>query len=280
MRSLWFLALACFTSSLWPISAQAGVVRVALLEHAQVRSDSVFLSDLLPTDIPNTLREAATKISFGAAPQNGTSRQISRASIVATLAENGLSPASFVVPEVLTVERSGHQVTREEVYSAIRQALDRNRFAELPSFQLEDLSLDATVFVPDDHPDLEVTQAAFDEFIGRARFRLWTRSAPEVHPFFATARISTQFGSLSPASTPARSAVVSASSESSIAQPYLIESNRFARLQLHSLNANILLQVKALQRGRLGDVIRVRLPGNGKTLLARVIGSQSLNASF
>jgi len=281
MRPLYFLSLVLLVHMLWPGSAQSGTLRIALVEHSQVRSDTIFLSDLLPQNAPEALRDAASKISLGAAPQNGTSREISQASILATLAASGFSPSSFLIPEKLTVERASHQVTREEVYAAIQQALAKNDVSGLPPFQLADLSFDAAVFVPDGRPELEVTQMAFDEFIGRARFRLWTRSAPEVHPFFATAR-----GGLGAAdvssfyAAPRKPAFPAASRESQVAQAYLVETNRLARLHLHSPNANLLLEVKTLQRGRLGDVIRVRLPGNGKTLLATVVGSESLDASF
>jgi len=281
MRRSYFLVLAFFTCLLWPASTKAGVARIALLEHSQVRGDSIFLSDFLPKNAPHTLWHAATKISLGVAPQYGSSRKISRTFIMATMNANGISPVDFVIPEVLTVQHAGHQVTREEVFAAVQQALAKNKSAEWPPFQLEDLSLDAAVFVPDDRPELEVTQITFDEFIGCARFRLWTRSAPEVHPFFATARTSTQSPILSSSLSATNTGVASVALRGSkSAQPILIESNRLARLHLHSANASMLLEVKTLQRGSLGDVIRVRLPGNGKTLLARVDGSGSLEAGF
>jgi flagella basal body P-ring formation protein FlgA len=41
-----------------------------------------------------------------------------------------------------------------------------------------------------------------------------------------------------------------------------------------------MLRVKVLQEGKLGEVVRVRVAGNGHTLLARVAGPDTVEAEF
>jgi hypothetical protein len=261
--------------------ARPGGLRIALLADAEIRGDSIFLANFLPPDASRAVRAAAEKIMLGATPQNGTSRILSRSSVVAAVTENGLSASAFLIPELMTVQRAAHLVTREEVFAAIQRALAGVKIAELPAFGLDDISLNASVLLPDQESQLEVTQITFDEFIGRARFRLWAKSAPGVHPFYATARI--------PSASPgmAVSPLHSLNADflpflpaPQVASPVLVEAGRAARLHLHSPNSSMMLQVKPLQRGRLGQTIRVRMPSNGKTLQARVIGEGFLDATF
>ena len=121
----------------------------------------------------------------------------------------------------------------------------------------------------------------FDEFIGRARFRLWSSSSPQVHPFYVTARLPVKSNAISSLAFQAFGASLKPSIPISVvSSPVLVEPARSARLHLHSAHSNILLEVKPLQRGRLGEVIRVRLPANGKTFRARVLANDELDADY
>ena len=260
--------------------ASAGSLRVALLEWVEVRGDAIFLADLLPKDAPRFLREAAKKISLGPAPQNGASRRLSSSAVLAAVVAHGLQAPEFQIPDNISVHRASHLVTRAEVLAAIRAALAKNKDANLPDLQIEDLSFGA-VLLPNQASHLEVTEISFDEFIGRARFRLWSASAPAIHPFYVTARVPFPPGGhrsfLIPASLGDSTAL---SRASPVASPVLIEAGRTAVLHLHSSNSSLFLEVKSLQRGRLGEVIRVRLPANGKTFRARVLEGGGLDARF
>jgi hypothetical protein len=275
-RTFRSLALLLLLHSVSLISgAHAGTLRIALLDGAEVRGDVILLADLLPKDVPHFLRDIAGKISLGAAPQNGTSRSFSRSIVLAAVLANGLQPSEFQIPDVITVNRTSHLVTRDEAFAAIRKALTNNKDAALLDFQPEDLSFSA-VQLPDQASQLAVTDIAFDEFIGRARFRLSSTSFPAVHPFYVTAQLSRM-----PVAIPsAISAHGSQAGTISPASPVLVEPGRSARLRLHSANATISIEVKPLQRGHLGEIIRVRLPANGKTFRARVLESGDLDADF
>jgi len=126
--------------------------------------------------------------------------------------------------------------------------------------------------VPEGPSALEVTQMTFDESIRRARFRLWPRNAPGTLPFYVTAPIRPE-KSPQPISGSSASAL---SANSAV----LVEPRQLARLHLHSPNSTMLLVVRPLQPGHLNETIRVRLVASGRTLQAKVIGANSLDAAF
>jgi len=256
--------------------ASAGTLHIALLDAVAVNGDVILLADLLPNDVPSFLRQATKKTSLGMAPQTGTSRRLTRLSVLAAVMASGFQPSEFQIPEVMTVQRASHSVTRDEAFVAIRQALAKGNSPALPDFKPQDLSFSA-VQLPDQASQLAVTDVAFDEFIGRARFRLWSSSAPAVHPFYVTAQLSSRLAAVQSASILGHSTGSIATPQPS---PILVQPGRLARLRLHSSNSNIFLQVQPLQPGHLGEIIRVRMPSNGKTLRARVLEGGALDADF
>jgi len=272
--ALAFFALAAAAAS------SAGPLRMLLSAETEVPSDTILLVDLLPKDTPPSWRAAAQKISLGRAPQNGATRNLHRESVLAALLTAGLPSSSFDIPDFIAVRRASRLLTPEDTFAAIQSALANNSALRIPSLYLENIELEAAVRVPIGDPRLLVTQTVFDPFIGRARFRLRSRAFPGILPFYATARI--------PSSLPVQpsefqligSAFQSALANFPASSPVLVEPARLATLHLHSPNANSFLSVKPLQSGRLGDTIRIRIPGNAKTLQARVTAADSLDASF
>jgi hypothetical protein len=273
------LTFSVLLASLAAAAVDAGGLRIALLANTEIQSDSIVLANLLPGTVSRRIREAAQTVALGAAPQNGATRQFTREALTAAISSSGLSPADFIIPESVTIRRGSRLISLAEIYSAIQSSLAKNPVLGIPPFQLRDLSLDADVRVPPGDAGLQVTQITFDQFIGRARFRLWTRSAPGVLPFFVTAKVS----SVVPASPSASKLLTIAARSSSTLDTsalVLVQPSRPARLHLHSSNMDMLLQVLPLQRGRLGEVIRVRLAGTGRTVQARVAGDAYLDATL
>ena len=274
--SIALLLGAAFTSSAGilpaPSLAQAGTLRIALLAHAQVQGDAVLLADFMPPHISSGLRAIAESISLGSAPQIGSTRTFSRATLAAALEDVRLSRESFLVPEFLTARRAGHFLTQQDVFTAIEAALTKNKNVPVPTLRPQDLTLESIIEVPDGPSTLEVTQMTFDESIRRARFRLWPRNASGTLPFYVTAPIKTEKSS-QPISAPSASAL---SAKSAV----LVDPRQLARLHLHSANSTMLLLVRPLQPGHLNETIRVRLVASGRTLQAKVIAANSLDATF
>jgi hypothetical protein len=274
--SIALLLGAAFTSSAGilpaPSLAQAGTLRIALLTHAQVLGDAVLLADFMPAHIPSRLRAIAESISLGSAPQIGSTRTFSRATLAAALEDVRLSRDSFLIPEFLTARRAGHFLTQQDVFTAIEAALTKNKNVPVPTLRPQDLTLESIIEVPEGPSTLEVTQMTFDESIRRARFRLWPRNASGTLPFYVTAPIKTE-KSTQPVSGP-NASVLSAKSA------ILVDPRQLARLHLHSANSTMLLLVRPLQAGHLNETIRVRLVASGRTLQAKVIAANSLDATF
>jgi hypothetical protein len=264
----------CVSAGILPARslAQAGTLRIALLANAQVQGDAVLLADFLPPNVPSRLREAAESISLGSAPQIGSLRRFSRGAVTAALQDRRFSLHSFFVPEFLTARRAGHSLTQEDVFSAIETALIKNKNVPVPTLRPQDLTLESLIEVPEGPSTLEVTQMTFDESIRRARFRLWPRNAPGTLPFYVTAPIRAE---KSP--QPISSSNTSALSANSAV---LVEPRQLARLHLHSPNSTMLLVVRPLQPGHMNETIRVRLVASGRTLQAKVIAANSLDATF
>ena len=274
------LVLVFATLAVLASPVHAGTLRIALLASTEVQSDTILLANLLPVGASRVVRDAAARIPLGASPQNGASRRFTRATLSAAIASSGLSPENFVIPDSVTIRRGGRPISLEEVYAAIQSSLAKNSLPGLASIQQDDIALDTDVRVPPGDAGLVVTQARLDPLLGRARFRLWARSAPGVLPFFATAELARS--TATPSSSPLP---LSLGSRSQIEQldaslQVLVSADRPARLHLHSSNMDMVLLVRPLQKGRLGDVIRVRLVGTGRIMQARVAADGLLDATL
>ena len=272
------LTLSALLASFAASAVAAGGLRIALLSNTEIQGDSIVLANLLPGTVSRRIREVAQTVALGAAPQNGATRQFTREALTVAISSSGLSPADFVIPESVTIRRGGRLLSLEEIYAAIQSSLAKNPVPGIPPFQLRDLTLNTDVVPPGD-AGLQVTQITFDQFIGRARFRLWTRSAPAVLPFFVTARVSSAVP-VSPDASKLLTIAAHSSNTLDTSGLVLVQPGRPARLHLHSSNMDMLLQVLPLQRGRLGEVIRVRLGVTGRTMQALVAGDAYLDATL
>src|SRR6202790_208321 len=280
MRYLRFQILLLFAAFLAGSGARAGGLRITVLANAEVQGATILLANLLPENVSRAWRTAAEAVSLGAAPQNGSVRRFPRDAILAALRRHSLSTSSFLIPAVVTVRRAGRLLTREETLAAIQSALAKTHIAGPSEFRPQDLTLDAALEVPDTDAQLEVTGMVFDEAIGRARFRLQSRTAPGANAFYVTARVSPEASSAASSNAGGFKPWTSTKTFSSGDLPALVDPRQFAHLRLRSPSADILLAVKPLQRGHLGETIRVRLPSSGKTLRARVAGKDFLEAVF
>jgi hypothetical protein len=256
-------------------TAQAGTLRIVLRADAQVQGDAVLLADFFPPRVPSSIRVAAESISLGSSPQIGSARRFSRDAVISALQDARLSLDSFLVPEFLTARRASKFLTQAEVFVAIQSALAKNPSERFPTLRPQDLTLENVIEVPEGQSGLEVTQMSFDESIRRARFRLWPRNAPGTLPFFVTASASI------PADRSRQGTALSTSVPSlHPGSPILVDPRQLAHLHLHSANSSMLIVVRPLQRGRLNETIRVRVTTSGRTLQAKVVAANSLDASF
>ena len=124
-----------------------------------------------------------------------------------------------------------------------------------------------------------------DRGLRRARFLLWPSRSPKVLPFFVTVQFAGEMppGPLRPAMEFGRIAQHSAMTTAAARPPkqeILVAAGESATLTLHSDTLRIFVDVVSLERGTLGQQIRVRMPETGKIFNAQVDGRRHLEVKF
>jgi hypothetical protein len=278
MRTLRNSILLLFAGAFLSGHVSAGPLRIALLSDTSIQSDTILLAHLLPPNVPLEIRQRAEHLTFGYAPELGSARTLSRTAIDASLRAGGFVPAEFIVPETVIVRRTSRLLNREEVARAMQAALSSSGKTAPFAVRSEAVELQAAISAPSGDARLAVTEMCFDKQTGRMRFRLRPAASLKTPQFYAwyspeedwSPRLSPRLpGALShsPAGAPNAAAT-------------LVEPRRLARLYLHSANMSTVLLVRPLQSGQNGETVRVRIPVNGRTLLARVVGVDLVDAGF
>ena len=269
-------ALVLFTTLLLPFATvHAGPLRIALMADTTIQSDTILLSHLLPPLAPLDIRQRAENVVLGTAPEIGNLRALSREFLEASLQDADFQPESFELPEVAIVRREGRRIAKEDVLPILQNYLDARSGGVPVKINLDEISLQASISVPQGATRLRVSEFAFDNLLGCARFRISSSSNPKAPPFYACL-------SMPHASPPGVADRRHTSRDSSRAPnaPRPVESRRLAVLYMHSENSSAMLTVRPLQSGSVGETIRVRVPANGHTLLACVTGLDRLEAVF
>jgi hypothetical protein len=274
--------------------------RFTLLGEVDVQADSIFLSDLLPPQVPPELRRPAQSILIGTAPQPGNTRVLEGVKIASMLGTD--ISREIGIPNEIVVHRTGRRLTREEVVAVIRTALGRNGFPGA-DLQPDDLRVFPSVMVSSADAPLEVRRVDFDDVLNEARFLMAQRGSL---PFLVTARLRDRVpadagsqksapgvGVNSSESANARledllgrhalrqAAQGTSLSDAQRGSATLVEPGKPATLHLSSSGAmQMLLDVIPLERGTLNQTVRVKLPGTGKILHGRVTGARRLEATF
>jgi hypothetical protein len=282
----WLLFL--FASLLpYAAGARATTPEWALLAEARVTGESIYLSDLLPAGISPELREAAGKISLGAAPPPGGTLTL-EGSRIARLLPAATRDEILIPPQVL-VHRSSRPLSREEVVTAIRAALRYNKLPGGADLDSENVHFPAATMVSAVDAQLKVRRADFDAALNQARFLLVSAADRRALPFLVTVeRPSAPRGDVSEGVR--NSPGVTGNLESPFrdtrlatvasGEPSLVEPRRLAKLHVFSGNMQMFLEVVPLEKGALHDLVRVKLPGNGQILRGRVVAPGQLEAQF
>jgi len=265
-----------FSVLFFPLArVHAGPRRIALLADTTIQSDTIFLSHLLPAVAPSEIRHRAENVVLGTAPEIGNLRALSREFLEASLQEADFQPESFELPEVAIVRREGRRIAKEDVLPVLQNYLDARSGGVPVKISLDEISLQASISVPQGATRLNVSEFAFDNLLGCARFRISSSSNPKAPPFYAWLSMPRAFH---PGVTDRSHTSRDTSRAPNAPRP--VESRRLAVLYIHSENSSAMLSVRPLQGGSIGETIRVRVPANGHTLLARVTGLDRLETAF
>jgi flagellar basal body P-ring formation chaperone FlgA len=262
------------------------VPRIELLHEVAVSSATVSLSDLLPKGAAEPLRAQSKLISLGAAPQPGTARLIERASILAGIGANRDLLDDIAVPEEVAVTAGARSVTREEVFTAIQSTLREMRFAPANKLSAEDVLFQSQILVREGDAGLEVLRSEFDPGMKCARFLLWPSRDPKVLPFYAAVALPEGFASAGGSRNVAKQvpllrAFPALAQTASEARPAtLVSPGENATLVLRTGLLSMIADVVPLERGSLGQQVRVRVADTGKIFRATVDGRAHLQVKF
>jgi hypothetical protein len=262
----------------------ARVPRIELLREVSLAGSYLLLSDLLPQNVPGQLRALAAEVSLGAAPQPGNIRTLERDGLLKQISANPEILSAITVPERIVVSRKARPITVSEVLGAIRKALERSGVRAAETLHPEDVLLQSQVFVNPGDAGLQVMRMDLDGGLRRAKFLLWPSLDPSVLPFFVTARLDGDLSSApvhgaqhGPASIKAD---IPPTPKKSAPQEILVAPGARATLLLRSATLQMLADVAPLERGTLGQQVRVRVLDTGKIFNARVDGRAHLEVKF
>jgi hypothetical protein len=186
--------------------------------------------------------------------------------------------AAWLLPLFLLPQcAAAGNASKKEVLAAIQTAMASRGYAFPNGACSSELELNVTI--PDGSgPGLVVASMKFDSGLGQARFLLRLRGNRKTPPFYAWCT----FAGTGGAGTIARKSgeAVSAGNEESALGPVLVDVHRTANLYLHSEHSATMVRVRVLQNGHKDERVRVRLPLHEKTVEARVVGPDAVEATF
>jgi Chaperone for flagella basal body P-ring formation len=299
IRSIFAISLLLVSGSLASGMHPLSVLRSSFVAHA----DSVLLSDLLPAQVPESLRSAAEKIVVADSPPPGAHRTLDRPEIERALRDAPDLRQSLEIPPAIDITRWSRPLSKAEVFAAVRDAFVSNQIPGAESLSPGSLALSAAISVTEDAPKLRVTRIESSRDGSVTRVRLWTSSEPRTPPFWVTlapasdrpaARAGTDSLTNAPSSCPEiRSQSVAAPGAlreikipNQPSRPFSLDSSVLVKvgvpiqLILQGRGMRIATPAVPLDPGRQNQKIRVRASTSGKVLVGTVTSSQTVEVQY
>jgi hypothetical protein len=278
------ISVAACMCSVTPSRAMR-VPRIELMSVVRVSGARLLLSDLLPASAVGDLRAQAAEISLGASPQPGTTRVLERAHVLENIGGSEDVAGRITVPERIVVSREFRLITVQEVLAAIQAAAGSGGVPAGAHLRPEDVQLQAQILVAPGDAGLLVLRSEFDAGLKLARFLLWPSKDPRVLPFFATA----QLAGIPPADFVRRAEPSRGTTSGAVSSPapltpahaeFLVSAGQDATLLVESGALRFTADVIPLERGTMGQRVRVRVVDTGKMFSAQVDGRAHLQLNF
>jgi hypothetical protein len=240
--------------------------------------DSVTLADLLPSDLPESLRLRAEKIAVTNAPLSGARRTLSRTEIERALNRVPGLQQLVEVPASVEVTRWSRPLTCDEVFAAIQEALRSSKAPLVELSSPRSLVFTSPISVTEDAPKLKVTRIEPAREASVARIRLSLVSEPRIPPFWVTLAPKNSRDLVNPRTTVASVAAVD--SPGPRERPVLVKASRPAQLVLQGSGLRIVATAIPLDFGRQGQKVRVRASLTGKILVGTVTADQTVEVHY
>ena len=250
----------------------------------EVDTPDLNLSDLLPEDTVDTLRDLARTVDLGRAPQIGYQRTLTRRFIENQIRGIGDLTGVLDVPPSVVVRRRGYEVNASDVQPSVVAALESSGCAGLLPLTAGEMSLRTTVFYSEPEPDFEVMGVDRDALRSEIQVRVRIVGGGHV-PFFVTVPVpASDHVSAGGCSLARPGALVSRRQQTADAiveaGPILVQVGQLATLQAVGRGLQFFMTVAPLEDGREGDVIRVRNTDSEEIVTARVIGPDLVGRDF
>jgi hypothetical protein len=187
-------------------------------------------------------------------------------------------PDEAIAPQRAIVQRARDAAVRERLWIAVQEAAAARGIALPTGLDAKTLQWAPSESMLTPNSSLVVQSVRQDLLLNELWVRLGVSTRPSAPSFYAWCRLA-----IEPSLYRQEGLAELSLSKDDISRPpdsSLVSVRRVAILHLHSQNSSGSLSVRPLQSGQLGEVVRVRVIGNGHTLVARVAGPDLLDATF
>jgi hypothetical protein len=252
-----------------PALATAAVSQpVYLRETATVQASRIMLSDLFPAEAPLALRRQGAEVTLGASPNLGTTRVFVFGEIEHALADKPELLRQLALPERVLVRRDGFPLDRDSLGTATRQFL-KQRGWQVPDAALD---WDREIVTRKANPALIVTRARCDLSRKSAQLSMRCVDRGACPDFLVRVENTSCSGNDWPQLPPSPTAPPSSASSAN----QMKEGSR-AWLIIDGGGIRFGLAVVCLERGLIGQTIRVLSPSNHRVFLAEIVGAGMLH---
>ena len=234
-----------------------------LLSNVEVARDTVRLSDLTPARVASQILLLGGDVGLGRAPQLGSVRSLERSQILHSLGGMPDLARRLEIPDRVTVRRAGYVIDREVIRRAVAEFLRAKGLGDgLPASALQPAP-EVLALVQD--PMLEAVAVNWDPERRHYQARLRCRQRSECGDFlvYLTAPRGVRGKPEGQRQSEAGKSDVG---------PMLIAAGQKATLCLESRQIRMEVQVICLQRGRLGQRIRVLDRASHRVYQAEITG--------
>lgn len=248
---------------------------VSLVTLAEVRQNTIRLSDLLPPEAGQALRQASAAIELGRSPQAGSRRVLEAAQIAERLASDPNLLRRLAIPDRIVIWRTAFPIPGE----AIRQAIAGSLRAKGNETDLAEsvLQWSGEVTSSEENPALQMESLHMDSRRQALEVRLRCVKPTACGSFLAYLRVRQPgLADWNQESAARRSGVANQPASGEV----LAQAGKRATLILASDAMRISVPVICLERGVLGQRVRVLDTANHRVLTAEVQGDGILQTRF
>ncbi|HTZ95452.1 MAG TPA: flagella basal body P-ring formation protein FlgA [Terriglobales bacterium] len=257
----------------WLLLSSAAAQVVVLRQTAGVSSDTVRLSDLLPSTASAELVHRAQAIELGRAPQCGSTRLFEQAKLAEIVGARPELAGRVIVPDQVLITRFAYTLRSVAIHDAITHFLRQKGNADL-SDAIFSWPKDITTM--EANPELEVRSVNQDPSTKHLQFHFRCKK-PQVCPDFIVSSELPASVIVQASQSPNRA--LAAARNTSVAQAnalVLVKAGHRMPLLIQGDGIQISALVICLQNGRMGETIRVRQIGSAQVFRAQVMSRDLL----